>query len=565
MGAKISGASDAQDTYRAEYDLVHKDGSPAPVEINFSFLYNERGFPIGVLAITRSISERRQAERAIIDSEARYRLLAETSRDSILVLSRDDRILYLNGAAAVQFNQTAEELGGKLRSILFPLAIRAQQDENLRRVFETGQVYSEKHRHQFGERQAWLSTTLAPLHIENEQVAAVMGVSRDITERMLAQEAINYQANLVACVTDAIIATDMKFVISAWNTAAEKIYGWKAAEVLGQPMDDFIRPEYQHISRDEALLAVLETGSWQGELCHTCRDERKIPVYTTLSLIKDQEGEPSGFVAVNRDLSERVQAEEALARQAKELARSQAELEHFAHIASHDLQEPLRMVSSYIRLLSRNFVAKLGPEASEFIAFAVDGTGRMQLMLNDLLAYSRIATRGLNFDSTDCELVLEGALLTLQVSLSDARARVTHDPLPTVAAGDSQLVQVFQNLVSNAVKFRSAQPLHIHISACRMETPPGAGWLFSVSDDGIGIQPQNFERIFGIFEPLHPRSDYPGSGMGLAIWKRIIEQHGGIIWVESQPGEWATFFFTIPEQEERIHARGLKPQLSDLV
>jgi signal transduction histidine kinase len=253
---------------------------------------------------------------------------------------------------------------------------------------------------------------------------------------------------------------------------------------LGQPMDDLIRPEYQHISRDEALLAVLETGSWHGELCHNCRDGRKIPIHTTLSLIKDREGQPSGFVAVNRDLSERLQAEEALARQAKELAHSNAELEQFAYIASHDLQEPLRMVSSYIRLLSRNYAAKLGPEASEFIAFAVDGTERMRLMLNELLAYSRIATRGQSFEPTDCERVLERALLTLQVSLSDASARVTHDPLPTVAADDSQMVQVFQNLVSNAVKFRRAQPPLIHISARRVETPPGAGWLFWRSANG---------------------------------------------------------------------------------
>ncbi len=255
------------------------------------------------------------------------------------------------------------------------------------------------------------------------------------------------------------------------------------------------------------------------------------------------------YEAVQRELAERKRMDEMLARQAQELARSNAELEQFAYVASHDLQEPLRMVASYVQLLKRRYQGKLDADADDFIAYAVDGATRMQRMINDLLAYSRVNTRGKPFEPTDCEAVLEQALANLQMAMVESGAQITHAPLPTVMADKTQLMQVFQNLVGNAIKYHGDRPPEIHIEVKRQNDE----WLFSVRDNGIGIDPQYAERIFVIFQRLHNHAEYPGTGIGLAICKKIVERHGGRIWVESQPGQGATFYFTIPIPEVMHH------------
>jgi PAS domain S-box-containing protein len=224
------------------------------------------------------------------------------------------------------------------------------------------------------------------------------------------------------------------------------------------------------------------------------------------------------------------------------LERSNAELERFAYVASHDLQEPLRMVTSYLQLLERRYKDKLDGDALEFINYAVDGSNRMKTLISDLLAYSRVGTRGKEFTLIDCEDVLGRVLNTLQVSIEENKAKVTHDPLPKVMADDAQLESLFQNLIGNAIKFHSQKQPRIHVGVKKDEK----NWVFSVSDNGIGIDPQFFERLFIIFQRLHNREDYPGTGIGLAISKRIVERHNGRIWIESQPKKGSTFFFTLP-------------------
>ena len=237
------------------------------------------------------------------------------------------------------------------------------------------------------------------------------------------------------------------------------------------------------------------------------------------------------------EINERKQVE-------SELQRSNAELQQFAYVASHDLQEPLRMISSYMQLLERRYKGQLDHDADEFIAYAVDGAKRMQGLIGDLLQLSRVETRENFFEATDCEAILKQARGNLQASIEDCCGHVIHDPLPTVTADATQLVQLFQNLIGNAVKFRGMESLRIHISAERRN----GGWLFSVRDNGIGIDPEHSDRIFVIFQRLHGRDEYPGTGIGLAICKKIVERHGGQIGVESEPGQGATFFFTIPDQ-----------------
>ena len=238
-------------------------------------------------------------------------------------------------------------------------------------------------------------------------------------------------------------------------------------------------------------------------------------------------------------LKERTQE---LAERVEELARSNAELERFAYVASHDLKEPLRMVTSYTTLLARRYKGKLDADADEFINYAVDGAGRMEQLIRDLLIYSRVGNRDKLVRFVDCEVVLGRALANLESAIEESAATVTHDHLPTVMADDTQLVQVFQNLISNAIKFRREDPPRIHVSTSEMP----AGWTFSIQDNGIGIDPEYADRIFVIFQRLHTRSEYPGNGIGLAICKKVVEQHGGRIWLESRPGQGSTFHFSIP-------------------
>ena len=231
----------------------------------------------------------------------------------------------------------------------------------------------------------------------------------------------------------------------------------------------------------------------------------------------------------------------------EELARSNRDLEQFAYVASHDLQEPLRMVATYTQLLAERYRGKLDENADKYIHYAVDGALRMQTLVQDLLAFSRVGRQGTERKLTDCNAVLETVLKNLQTAIQESGARVEHECLPSVVADASQLLQVFQNLIGNAIKFRSSNPPMIRITAEAKHRT----WTFSVADNGIGIAPEHAGLIFVIFKRLHTHEEYPGSGIGLAICKKIIEQHDGSIWVEGQPGRGSTFKFTLPAGEER--------------
>jgi light-regulated signal transduction histidine kinase (bacteriophytochrome) len=263
----------------------------------------------------------------------------------------------------------------------------------------------------------------------------------------------------------------------------------------------------------------------------------------TLSPVKDAAGAIVGISAIGRDITERKQAEEKLKRVLADLERSNKELEQFAYVASHDLQEPLRMVSSYTQLLAKRYEGRFDDKAKKYVHYAVDGAIRMQTLINDLLAYSRVGSRGRPPEPTDSYSVLGEAVRNLAALIEENRAVITNDDLPMVRADASQLALVFQNLLANAIKFRRQDLPRIHVSA----QDQGREWVFAVQDNGIGIEPRHAERVFVLFQRLHTREEYPGTGIGLAVCKRIVERHGGKIWLASEPGNGSTFFFTIPK------------------
>lgn len=275
---------------------------------------------------------------------------------------------------------------------------------------------------------------------------------------------------------------------------------------------------------------------------------------------RDASGRIIGTFGVTRDITAAKDIEEQLVAErnllratieearktAAELGRSNAELEQFAYVASHDLQEPLRAVASCVQLLKKRYEGKLDSRAEEFITHAVEGTKRMQSLITDLLAYSRVGTHAHAFERVECEAVLEEALANLTMAIEESGAVVSHDPLPVVQADGAQLAQLFQNLIGNALKFRADRRPEIRLAV----RPEADGWLFSVADNGIGIEAQYFERVFRVFQRLHTRTRYPGTGIGLAICKKIVERHGGRIWIESQPDQGSTFYFTLPKNSQ---------------
>jgi PAS domain S-box-containing protein len=366
----------------------------------------------------------------------------------------------------------------------------------------------------------------------------------DITKHRKAEEALRllniYNRSLIEASLDPLVTIGHDGKITDVNTSTEFVTGYSRDELIGTDfMDYFTEPE----KAKEGYQEVFNEGfvsDYALEIQH--RDGSITPVLYNASVYKDESGEVIGVFAAARDITERKKAEEILKLKLEELARSNAELEQFAYVSSHDLQEPLRMISSYLQLLQRRYQGKLDEKADKYIYFAVDGASRMQNLINDLLEFSRVNTRSKEPESTDCEFLLDQVLSNLDLYIEENKAVILHDPLPVVVADNTQLAQVFQNLIVNGIKFHSEKAPKVYISAEKKANK----WVFSVQDNGIGIDPQYSEKIFEVFKRLNKKEEYPGTGIGLAICKRIIERHGGRIWVESELGKGSTFYFTLP-------------------
>ena len=390
----------------------------------------------------------------------------------------------------------------------------------------------------------FLSVVLA-----RQVVSTSRRLEREIEQRKKAEEERALRDRSINSATNGILIADARqpdMPTVYCNAAFEKITGYGAEEVLGRNCRFLQGTDHQQPGLDAIRQAVREGTEAKAELRNYRKDGSPFWNELYIAPVKDQQGKLTHFIGIQTDITQRKHQEIELANTTRELAQSNAELQQFAYVASHDLQEPLRMVASYTQLLGKRYRGKLDQDADEFIGYAVDGATRMQRLIRDLLEYSRVGAERQSFEETDCELVFQQAMQNLSASVLERHAEVTHDPLPIVQANPTHLTQIFQNLIGNALKFQGDAPPKIHVGAKALPD----GWEFSVRDNGVGMPGDQLDRIFAIFQRLHGQSEYPGTGIGLAICKRIVGKYGGQIWVESEPGQGSTFYFTLTTPQE---------------
>ena len=356
---------------------------------------------------------------------------------------------------------------------------------------------------------------------------------------------IGGMTGIVDSAMDAVITINEDQVIILFNPAAERMFGCEIVKALGSRIDRFIPQRYRE-AHAEHIRKFGETGETSrrmghlGEIVGLRANGEEFPIEASISQVKV--GATRLFSVILRDITERKKNEEQLKKFTEELKRSNNDLREFAYVVSHDLKEPLRAINGFMELLRQKYADKLDEKARQYIDIAVNSTKRMDAMLAGLLEYSRVHTHAKPLALTPGQAAFDAAVANLQAGITETHAVITCDPLPPVKADDTQLLQLFQNLIGNAIKFRSEQKPEIHVGCEKQENC----LLFSVRDNGIGIAPKAYEQIFFIFQQLNPVERYSGQGIGLAICKKIVERHGGKIWVESQPPKGSTFFFTIP-------------------
>ncbi|MBF0133224.1 MAG: PAS domain S-box protein [Magnetococcales bacterium] len=538
---------------------INRDGKERTMEARLSSILDRDNTLTGFLLMAKDVTQANQAKETFLRTQRKYRLLIESANDAIFIADAQTGIITeANLMAGELLGCPVHEVIGMHQTELHP----PEERERYRSLFEENV-----------RKGRGLLTGITVLRKDGGRVPVeiragvtdlgdgkvIQGIFRDVSERInfehsLEEERRKFQATFEqAAVGIAHVAIDGTFLLL--NNRFGEITGYPRAEMATKSFQEMTHPD------------DLETGlkcarrMLNGEISRYSLEKRclhklghPIWVLLTVSLLTNQEGEPQFFVAVIEDISERKRLEEHLqatnltlehrvAERTQELERSNQDLQQFAYVASHDLQEPLRLIAGYVQLLEKRYRGQLDAQADKYIAYAVDGVGHMQTLINNLLTYARTGTRDKAFEETDANLSLERAIANLAQRIDDTGAEITSTPLPKLYADPVQLTQLFQNLLGNALKFRSEETPKVQIHAKR---GPGH-WIFTVQDNGIGIEAHHQERIFLIFQKLHSRTRYEGTGIGLALCKRIVELHKGKIWVESKPGQGSAFHFFIPD------------------
>ncbi len=537
--------SGAQPLVPVQRDYLRRDGSKLQVEVHVRLVRNAAGEIEGVRTAVVDLTARMAAEEALRKSEELHRTILQTAMEGFWVVDPQGRLLEVNEAYCRMSGYSAEEL---LCMRVSDLKERGMADEvgaRIQEIIAQGQS-------RFESRQRRKDGSILDLEVSAqyrpEEGGRLVGFLRDITDRKRAEEELRASEYVLS------ESQSVAHVGSwSWDLATGKLtWTSETYRLHGVSPDTFVPSRETLLS----LIHVDDRAAMRGWLAACLAGEEPLPLefrallpdggvrnlHAHGSLVRDAQNKPIRMTGIAQDITDRKRADEALLRQTAELARSNSELEQFAYVASHDLQEPLRMISGYTQLLARRYQGKLDSDADEFIAFAVDGAARMQRLIKDLLAYSRVTTKGREFKPVEAEAALKPALSNLKMAIEESEAAVTFDPLPVVEADSGQLTQLFQNLVGNAIKFRRTEPLRVHVTVEQRANE----WEFSVRDNGIGIEAKHLERIFVIFQRLHIAAEFPGTGIGLAICKKIAERHGGRLWATSDPGAGSVFHFTIP-------------------
>ncbi|MCF8042167.1 MAG: PAS domain S-box protein [Desulfarculaceae bacterium] len=540
--------------------------------------------------LQQEMKARQLAERTGRESSQAYRAIYENLADGLVLLDLDGQVLDCNHAFLERYGYSADQMQGRTLEGL----VGVDQPELLGEMLQAaaqGQGVQRECRDQRKNGQVFFSeinTTVVSMQDQKR----LMAILRDTTKRRQAEDKRERLLTRLEALWELYEHLDEpQAKISEKALATLLAITGSRHAFLGRVEQDRQRLVLEEYSRgvhgdcrtrqDSAHFPLADAGLWaeairrqesfiennyaDGGALHKGLPQGHLAIRNFMASPIVREGEvvslvclankPGGFdeddeLMVDSFatgywlLLERQQMERDLEEKAQQLERSNIELQQFAYVASHDLQEPLRMVSSYVQLLNRRYGDKLDQDAKEFIGFAVDGAERMRMLIQDLLAFSRVTTKGQPLEPTDSGRVLELALSNLQVIIGETGTKVEKGEMPQILADQGQLVQVFQNLVQNAIKFHGPQPPVVRIGAQAAD----GQWLFSVSDNGVGIEEQYFERIFIIYQRLHSKTEYGGTGIGLALVKKIVERHGGRIWVESSPGQGSTFYFTIPQE-----------------
>jgi PAS domain S-box-containing protein len=535
------------DGYHLEKRFLRKDGEAVDALLSVRGVHGPDGEFLYAVKQVRDITSRKRAEKAL----RLHHLAIEAASDAILIVDPDGKPTFANSAFTALFDLPEDQpYTGK------PTAFFASTEsaEAVQSAVLAGDAWA-------GEVEMVTSTgrvfpaALRADVIRNEsgEILGYMGIHTDLTEHRRREEALLESEELNRLTFEqAAVGIGHMAVDGRWqrvNGRLCEILGHRPEDLLECAFVDLVAPDSRvGCAQEIADLLAGNVESVSSEKRMLRNDGSLVWVLACLSLVRDRQGAPRHLVAIVEDIDVRKRAEEQLERLNRELQRSNEELQEFAYVASHDLQEPLRMVSSYTQLLEEMYGEQLDDEARKWIHYAVDGATRMQSLIQDLLSYSRVTTRGQEFELVDSHAALGRALANLQSTIQETGAMVTNEGLPAVPADPGQLTQLFQNLVGNAIKYRRQDvPAHIHITAEAHDSL----WEFAVQDNGIGIEAKYQDRIFVIFQRLHTRREFPGTGIGLAICRRIVERHGGRIWFESEPGKGTTFRFTLAKNRQK--------------